>query len=68
MAFRELMRRLLVADITLGVLLGLSYLASVASNTPFPPETVVVLQLGGLLVLANFLLIGGVLYSGWEPV
>jgi len=68
MAFQDLMRRLLATDIALAVLLALSYAGILATGAPLSPETATVIQLGGLVLTANFFAIAGVLYTGWTPV
>ncbi|MFB6120834.1 MAG: hypothetical protein ABEJ68_06935 [Halobacteriaceae archaeon] len=68
MAFRDLMRRLLVADIALGVLLALSTVGILVTGARLTSATRVVIQLCAGLIVLNFLLVSAVLYSDWEPV
>lgn len=68
MVFRELARRMLVADVVMGVLLLFSYLYIRLTQVTAEAETYVVIQLGVIVVATNFLLIGLVLYTGWEPI
>lgn len=68
MAFRELVRRLLAADVMVGTLLAFSYALIVLTGVEVSQKTYVVMQLGAALIVVNFLLTSAVLYTGWEPV
>lgn len=59
---------MLVADVVMGVLLGFAYLYIELTHVTARAETYVVIQLGAIVLVANFLLIALVLHTGWEPV
>lgn len=68
MAFADLVRRMLAADVALGVLLALSYVGITLTETTASPATMTVIQLTAILLGVNFLVLSAVLYTGWEPV